>query len=107
MLKMEAQQPKEAIVYFDKAIQQGGDRTDLIFNLAAAFVAANDTRSAFRYLGEYINRSDPAQAENIKVANLLRNQMLEEAREAEGEGRGTEEPVNARRAAPSRVLFGT
>ena len=78
MLKMEDQQPKEAILMFDKAVQQGGDRTDIIFNLAFAFVASNDTRSAFRYLGEYINRSGSENAENIKVAHLLRNAMLEE-----------------------------
>ena len=77
-LKMEEQKPRDAITYFDKAIQQGGDRTDIIFNLASAYVAANDVKSAFRYLGEYINRTDPSNAENIKVAHLLRNQMLEE-----------------------------
>lgn len=78
MLKMEDQQPKDAILMFDKAVQQGGDRTDIIFNLAFAYVASNDTRSAFRYLGEYINRSGSADAENVKVAHLLRNAMLEE-----------------------------
>lgn len=77
-LKMDEQKPRDAITYFDKAVQQGGDRTDIIFNLASAYVAANDVKSAFRYLGEYINRTDPANAENIKVAHMLRNQMLEE-----------------------------
>lgn len=77
-LKMADNQPKEAILLFDKAVQQGGDRTDIIFNLAFAFVAANDTKSAFRYLGEYINRSGENDAENVKVAHLLRNAMLEE-----------------------------
>lgn len=78
MLKMEAQQPKEALVLFDKAVQQGANRTDVIFNLAFAFVANNDTRSAFRYLGEYINRAGASDAENVKVAHMLRNAMLEE-----------------------------
>lgn len=75
---------------FDKAIQQGGNRTDIIFNLAFGFVAANDVKSAFRYLGEYINRSGAEDAENVKVAHLLRNAMLEELqkermKEQEGE----------------------
>ena len=78
MLKMEAQQPKEALVLFDKAVQQGANRTDVIFNLAFAFVANNDTRSAFRYLGEYIFRAGASDAENVKVAHMLRNAMLEE-----------------------------
>lgn len=78
MLKMQAERPKEAIKLFEQAMVESGDRTDTIFNLAFAFVAANDTKSAFRYLGEYINRSGPENAENIKVANLLRSAMLEE-----------------------------
>lgn len=78
MLKMQADRPKEAIKLFEQAMVESGDRTDTIFNLAFAFVAANDTKSAFRYLGEYINRSGPENAENIKVANLLRNAMLDE-----------------------------
>ena len=78
MLKMEAQQPKDALVLFDKAVQQGANRTDVIFNLAFAFVANNDTRSAFRYLGEYINRAGSSDVENVKVAHMLRNAMLEE-----------------------------
>ena len=78
MLKMEAQQPKDAIVLFDKAVQQGANRTDVIFNLAFAFVANNDTRSAFRYLGEYINRAGADDVENVKVAHMLRTAMLEE-----------------------------
>lgn len=90
MLKMQEDKPKDAIAMFDKAIQQGGNRTDIIFNLAFGFVAANDVKSAFRYLGEYINRSGAEDAENVKVAHLLRNAMLEELqkermKEQEGE----------------------
>ena len=51
---------------------------ELVVNLAFAFVAANDVRSAFRYLGEYINSASADNAETVKVAHLLRNAMLEE-----------------------------
>lgn len=77
-LKMQEDKPKDAILLFDKAVQQGGNRTDIIFNLAFAYVASDNVRSAFRYLGEFINSSGDGDAENVKVAHLLRNAMLEE-----------------------------
>lgn len=69
--------PKDAIVRFESAMQKNAQRTDFVFNLAMAFVAADDTKNSFRFLGEYINRSDASNPENVKVAHLLRARMLE------------------------------
>jgi len=76
-LAMNDGRPKDAIIHFEKAMQQNGQRDDVVFNLAMAFVAADDVRNAFRFLGDYINRADGKNPENVKVANLLRNNMLE------------------------------
>lgn len=76
-LDMAEGRPKDAIVRFEAAMQKAPDRNDFIFNLAMAFVAADDTKNAFRFLGEYINRADGSQAENVKVAHMLRSRALE------------------------------
>jgi Tfp pilus assembly protein PilF len=76
-LDMAEGRPKDAIVRFEAAMQKAPDRTDFIFNLAMAFVAADDTKNAFRFLGEYINRADATHAENVKVAHMLRSRALE------------------------------
>ncbi|HRE88646.1 MAG TPA: tetratricopeptide repeat protein [Myxococcota bacterium] len=76
-LDMAEGRPKDAIVRFEAAMQKAPDRNDFIFNLAMAFVAADDTKNAFRFLGEYINRADAAHAENVKVAHMLRARALE------------------------------
>jgi tetratricopeptide (TPR) repeat protein len=77
LMEMEGGNPKDAILYFTKAAETNGDRSDVVFNLAMAYVAADDTKSAFRYLGEYLNRADASNAENIQVARLLRTAMME------------------------------
>lgn len=51
-LDMAEGRPKDAIVRFEAAMQKAPDRNDFIFNLAMAFVAADDTKNAFRFLGE-------------------------------------------------------
>lgn len=76
-LDMAEGRPKDAIVRFEAAMQKAPDRSDFIFNLAMAFVAADDTKNAFRFLGEYINRADGTHAENVKVAHMLRSRALE------------------------------
>jgi Tfp pilus assembly protein PilF len=103
MLRMQEEKPKDAIVMFDKAVQQGGDRTDIIFNLAFAFVASDDVKSAFRYLGEYINRSGSNDAENVKVAHLLRNAMLEEIQKERTEKMRAEDEANTPAPPPEKV----
>lgn len=76
-IDMQEGRPKDAIVRFEAAMQKNAGRNDFVFNLAMAFVAADDTKNAFRFLGEYINRSDADHAENVKVAHMLRATMLE------------------------------
>lgn len=88
-LAMSENRPKDAIIHFEKAMQQAGQRNDLVFNLAMAFVAADDVRNAFRYLGDYINRSDGTNPEAVKIAHILRNSALERL---EKEKRGNATP---------------
>lgn len=76
-LDMQEGRPKDAIVRFEAAMQKNPERTDFAFNLAMAFVAADDVKNAFRFLGEYINRSGASDAENVKVAHMLRARMME------------------------------
>lgn len=84
MLKMQADAPKDAAVLFERAMGASPERTDVLFNIASAYIASNDTRNAFRYLGEYLNRSrgDESQAATLEVAQILRNAMLEELERA-------------------------
>lgn len=86
-LDMAEGRPKDAIVRFEAATQKAPDRNDFIFNLAMAFVAADDTKNAFRFLGEYINRDDGTHGENVKVAHMLRARALEKL-EKEREEKG-------------------
>lgn len=87
-IEMNEGRPKDAIVRFEAAMQRNPARNDFVFNLAMAFVAADDTKNAFRFLGEYINRDDGTHAENVKVAHMLRARALERI-EKEREEKGT------------------
>lgn len=100
LLAMDSGQAQEAVELFDRAVARGGLRQDSIFNLAFAYVEVGNARAAYRRLGEYVNNADPTEAENIRVAMLLRSAMQEEieraraAAEAEAEG-GGEPPAPA------------
>jgi tetratricopeptide (TPR) repeat protein len=77
LLEMDNGNTKDAILYFTKATEQNSERSDVVFNLAMAYVAVDDTKAAFRYLGEYLNRAGTDNPENVKVARLLRASVLD------------------------------
>lgn len=80
----------EAVDLLNKAKGFGEGRSDILFNLAFAYIEAGNTREAFRNLGEFLNGADPTEVENIRVATMLRNTMMEalrrQRREAEDKG---------------------
>ncbi len=82
ILRLQQGNAPAAIKLFDKAMAVGGGRADSVFNLAFAYVEANDTKKAFRYLTEFIETANEGeQGENIRVAMALREGMRAQLKE--------------------------
>jgi|GEM_PF-1387715 len=84
LLAMQEGKTKEGIAFFERAV--GRTEAPLpVFNLAFAFVEDGNVRQAYRRLGEYINAAEATDAEQIKVAHMLRTAMLEELKRQKNE----------------------
>ncbi|MCA9518081.1 MAG: tetratricopeptide repeat protein, partial [Myxococcales bacterium] len=92
VLALSRGEKEEAVDLLKKAKGYSDGRSDVLFNLAFAYVEAGDTREAFRNLGEYLNGADPGDVENIRVATMLRNTMVEELRRQRREAEEKGEP---------------
>ncbi len=92
ILRMDQGKVKDALELFQKAYQAEPNRTDILFNLAFAFVANQDAEQAANYLAAFINQADSKKGEQIKVAELLRKAMLLEQKRKLNEAPPMEPP---------------